>query len=230
MTLAVDGRRFSERVAPPAQAQGRVIPWAIAPLPARGATTPQMPNSDSLCLASFGGGGLPTVMLGLFTGGAHCCTLMRAIALTPAGPARAVDDDLGNAVSSLSRDDGHAVIVTADNAFAYAFTDFADSGMPVRVLQFSSGRFVGVTNRYLALVAKDAAMWWRNFNSDRTNGLGLLAAWVADECVLGRGQDAWATVAHLEAEGRLVAPANWPHGNTYVRELKSFLQKHGYCS
>jgi hypothetical protein len=230
LSVTVDGHRFSRLVAPPAQAEGRVIPWDIAPPPADAATTPQAPNSDALCLARFPGETMPTVLIGLFTGGAHCCTVVRAMTLSSAGPGPSIDDDLGNAGTSLRREGDYALIVTADNNFAYAFTDYADSGMPIRVLQFLRGGFADVTMHHLALVAGDASIWWNGFNRDRANGLGLLAAWVADECVLGHSHSAWATVDHLEADGRLVAPAGWPEEAAFVKKLKSFLMKHQYCS
>jgi hypothetical protein len=229
LSLSVNGRGFSRVVTAPAMAEGKVILWGIAPQPAN-IKTPQKPNSDALCLARFPGGDMPIVLIGLFTGGAHCCTVVRAVQVSSAGPGSFLDDNLGNASASLGRDGDNALIITADNAFAYAFSDYADSGMPIRVLQFQREGFADVTARHPGLVASDASLWWSGFGHDRANGLGLLAAWVADECVLGQDHAAWETVDHLQAEGRLVAPAGWPEGATYLKDLKSFLTRHGYCS
>ena len=61
----------------------------------------------------------------------------------------------------------------------------------------------------------------------------MLAAWVADECTLGQGASAMATVGKLQSEGKLTGPPEekggpWPTSAKYVTTLKSFLAHHGY--
>ena len=222
------GGHFSEPVSPPAQAT-MVFPVSIAPVSADATATVPTPSPGALCLANFPGEARPTVLLGLFTGGAHCCFVTRAIALSSSGLAPPVDEALGNPDASLSPDGRHAVLVTADNSFAYAFSSYAASGMPVEVLTFSGGRFVDVTAQHPDLVTRDAARWWTTFNGAPGNGLGVLAPWVADECTLGRVAYAWTTVDQLQAQGRLSGPASWPQGAAYVHALNAFLAQHGYC-
>ncbi len=221
------GGHFSETVVPPAQTDA-VILWPIAPLPSHPASN-QAPNSDGLCLAAFPGQSLPTLVLGLDTGGAHCCTVVRAVTLSSTGLGPVVDDNLGNPGARLRADGGHALIVTADNAFAYTFASYAASGMPIKVLQFSHGAFVDVTRQHLDLVSQDAVTWMTTFDGAQGNGLGALAAWVADECLVGQGVTAWSTVNQLQAQGKLVGPAGWPTGTAYVAALRTFLTQHGYC-
>jgi hypothetical protein len=223
-----DGGHFSESVSPPATAT-LVFPVSIAPVPTDATTTPQTGYPGAVCLARFPGEALPTVLLGLFTGGAHCCFVTRAIALSSSGLAPAVDEALGNPHASLSPDGEHAVLVTADNAFAYAFSSYAASGLPVKVLQFRGGMFIDVTRQHPDLVAHDAARWWTAFNSNPGNGLGVLAPWVADECSIGQSVNAWKTVDQLQAQGRLSGPSAWLQGAAYVQALKAFLPQHGYC-
>ena len=74
LTVAMGDRHFSEMVAPPAQTDA-VIPWSMGPVP----STPSPPNSDALCLARFPGQDEATLVLGLDTGGAHCCTVVRPL-------------------------------------------------------------------------------------------------------------------------------------------------------
>jgi hypothetical protein len=236
LTIAVsNGATFYEPVVPlppvgTAVQANEVIPWSIAPVPADAASTPTMPNSDALCLAYFPGYSLPTLLLGLDTGGAHCCSVVRAITVSSTGLGPVVDEDVGNPAASLSPDGGDAVIVTADNAFAYAFASYAGSGMPVKVLTFTQGSFVDVTKQHLDLVSSDASTWWSSFTSNPGQGLGELAAWVADECVLGQGTFAWTTIGTLQTQGKLSGPTGWPTGAAYVAQLKTFLAQHGYCS
>jgi len=217
------GATFSEPVVPPDQANV-VIPWSMAPSPTGAA------NSDALCLADFPGESLPVVVIGLETGGAHCCTVVRAITVSTTGLGPVVADDVGNPGASLGPDGSHALIVTADNAFAYAFASYAESSMPVKVLQFDHGTFDDVTTQHPDLVTKDASTWWDVFDQNTGKGLGALAAWVADECLLGQGTSAWTTVNELQAQGQLSGLAGWPTGAAYVQALKSFLALHGYCS
>jgi hypothetical protein len=225
LTVVVGTTRYSETVAPPAP-DNVVVPWSLTPTP----SSPTTPNSDALCLAHFPGQSLPTLLIGLDTNGAHCCTVVRAITVSTAGLAPAVDDNVGNPGAEVQPDGDDALIVTAVNAFAYQFSSYAESGMPIEVLQFSDGRFVDITGGQPDLVTTDAAMWWKAFTSNDStgNGLGVLAAWVADEVVLGQKDSAWAVVDELEAQGKLVGPAGWPSGAAYVMALKTFLTKQGY--
>lgn len=230
LSIAIsNGGTFFEPVVPPDQANA-VIPWSIAPVPADAASTHPLPNSDALCLAYFPGYSMPTLLLGLDTGGAHCCTVVRAISVSTTGLGPVVDEDVGNPAASLSPGGGDAVIVTADNGFAYTFASYAESGMPVKVLIFSHGSFLDITKQHLDLVSNDASTWWSSFTSNPGNGLGVLAAWVADECVLGQGTFAWTTVGTLQTQGKLSGPTGWPTGAAYVTQLNTFLVQHGYCS
>jgi hypothetical protein len=120
--------------------------------------------------------------------------------------------------------------VTADNTFAYAFASYAASAMPVKVLDFHHNAFVDVTKEHLDLVTHDATQWFNIFTDTRSNGLGPLAAWVADECLLGDGAYGWSMVNQLQSQNDLVGPAGWASGAAYVQELKSFLPQHGYCA
>ncbi len=231
-----DGRRFSEAVGPPRDEglspSHLVIPTGLAPRPLGVNATQQEPGTDALCLARFPGEDLPTALFGMYTGYAHCCTVIRAIALSTAGLSPAVEETVGNPGASLRADGADAMFVTADSAFAYEFTAFAYSGMPLELLQFDHGAFVNITKRYSILhpdlAAADASAQWKNFADTPADGLGYLAAWVADECVVGRGGHAWATVDQLEARGKLGGPFT-PTGGAYVRALRTFLTKQGYC-
>ena len=64
-----------------------------------------------------------------------------------------------------SRHNGRFEFLTADDSFAYEFTDFAASGLPIQILTFSDRRFLNVTRQYPKLIAKDAARWMKAFNS-----------------------------------------------------------------
>jgi hypothetical protein len=59
----------------------------------------------------------------------------------------------------------------------------------------------------------------------------VLAAWVADQYLLGRGQKAWATLVSLARKGEFGPRpdlAGWPQGGAYLRALRAFLKQTGY--
>ncbi len=155
----------------------------------------------------------------------------------PTAPWRRLLTTVGNPGAWLQTDGDHALLVTADNAFAYQFDSYAGSGMPILVLEFRSGRFENTTRDHLDLVREDAARWWKNVldsgQAGQSDGLGLIAPWVADECLLGEAPQAYARIDALEAQGKLTGEgpgSSWPAGAAYVRALHIFLRQHGYCS
>jgi len=125
------------------------------------------------------------------------------------------------------------IIVTGDDDDKYQFASFADSGMPLEVLTFRNGGFADTTRAYPDLVRNDAAQWWKSFSDDPGRGLGTLAAWAADQWLLGKGRSMWATIDRQLAEGRFGGHPGvgnpWPTGADYVGALHAFLPQRGYC-
>jgi hypothetical protein len=211
--------------------QATIIPTGIA-LPAAApaaADDAMLP----LCVARFAGNDRPTVLLGFFTGGAHCCTVLRAYPLPATGAGAGVDEWIGNPGVDVRPEGDHAIVATADDAFNYEFNAYAFSGVPVKVLEFRKSAFVDTTHEHLAFVRSDAAVWWESFSANPPQGLGSLAAWVADQCLLDEGPSAWGTIDRLLTEGKLSGDPNagdlWPSGADYVAKLHAFLPQHGYC-
>jgi hypothetical protein len=206
-------------VRPPDRASA-VIPLNIGPSKSSASLV------EPLCLVRFAGDSQPTVLIGLYSGGAHCCSVLRAVSLSSRS---VVDDNIGNPSASLAAEADHAVVVTADDAFNYAFTDYADSGSPIVVLEFQRGQFVNTTRQYQRLVASDAQKWMGLYHGQPDDGLGYLAAWTADECLAGQGSQAWATLNQLQRQGKLPGSPFSPGGAAFVRDLHQFLDRHGYC-
>ena len=129
--------------------------------------------------------------------------------------------------------DGRPEFRTADNRFAYAFTSFAYSAFPPRIFRFDHGRFVDATRRFPALVRRDAAELYARykatFKSSNPDVRGLLAAWLADQYLLGRGPGGWGVVERAERRGELGrSNAGWVAGKRYLRALRVFLHRTGY--
>ena len=190
-----------------------------------------------LCLARFAGSSTPAILLDLFTGGAHCCTIVRAYPLsaTPGTP-QPVDADLVNAGATVIDESGHVVLLTADDRFAYQFSSFAHSGMPVEVLELRGHAFVNSTEDYLGLVDEDATLWLTLFEQDpsKTDGRGFLAAWVADEDRLGQSSQAWQYLHQLDDSGQLAwkpvfaGEPPGPGAAAFLAQLRGLLVKTGY--
>ncbi len=198
------------------------------------ATSPKAPSVHVIDLDATG---QPNVLLGLYTGGAHCCAVEQVFTFDPGTMTYArVEHLFGNAFPRTEDlgHDGQFEFVAADDAFAYAFTDFAASGMPLQILTFTGSRFSDVTGRYPALIRKDATRWLKAFNGERrdhySDSVGLIAAWAADEYRLGKVAAANRFLHQQARAGHLNSPlgASVAQGQKFVSRLQKFLRRHGY--
>jgi len=191
-----------------------------------------------LCLARFSTGGPLVTLLMMTTGGAHCCGLARAY-IVPTSSAtkpvatKPIEQGFGNAYATVGTDAGAPLIVSADDAFYYAFGSYADSLVPIALYTVKDGAFVNVTTAHPALVRTDAEQQWKVFADRSTNPAAVissLAAWVADQCMLGNANTAWQTVAKYSRLGRLTSPdTGYATGDAYISDLEIFLADHNYC-
>lgn len=182
-----------------------------------------------LCLARFRDYADPLAVIGVYSGGAHCCTTYRLFDLDSR---RELQLDAGNVGATLTATATHTLLKTADDSFSYAFTAFAGSAWPIRLLRPTPAGFLDVTRHHPGRIRRDARQWWHFFRHAR-DGRGLLAAWAADQEMLGHDQHVWTTLDRLHADPRLQANAfdaelGWPGGSDYILKLMRFLQTHGY--
>ncbi len=183
------------------------------------------------------GNSRPDVVLDLYTGGAHCCTVEQVFSWQPGTMTYAkTEHDFGDPLVRIADvgPTGRYQMVTADDSFAYQFTDFAASGLPIEIFSFSDRRFTNVTRNYPKLIAKDAATWLQAFQSMSKQGyrdsVGVIAAWAADEDLLGHGKLVSRYLARQASAGHLksgLSPQD-PGGAKFVAELQKFLSRHGY--
>jgi hypothetical protein len=188
-------------------------------------------RTKSLSFRDLDGDGTPELLLSLFTGGAHCCFIQQVFDLRTAPPQKteiSFEDD-GATVKLIN---GKVVFVSADDSFAYEFTDYADSGAPIEIWRYTPGRFVDVTSAFPTLIALDAVRWWSYYrqpakrNDDDVRG--ILAAWAADEALLGKATQAKQTLLQFAFNGVLDHGIGGWKGSTYVRHLWLFLAKEHY--
>jgi hypothetical protein len=187
-------------------------------------------QSNSVHVLDLDASGEPEVLVDLYTGGAHCCAIAEVFAYSAATNAYALTSkDFGDPAWEIQNigPGGQPLFVSADDYFAYAFTDYADSGLPIQIWSFGSGRFQDVTRSYPTLIAKDAAMWWKAFRHNYANGEGLIAAWAADEELLGKNAVVQSALKRQARLGHLRGGFS-SHGKKFVRDLNKFLRRRGY--
>lgn len=187
-------------------------------------------GGHSVRVLDIDGSGEPVAIVTLYTGGAHCCTVAEVFSYDPGtGGYVEADHNFADPAYRLERltPGGDYRFVSADGRFEYAFTDYAASGAPLQIWAFQNGAFTDVTRSYPALVIRDAARWLKAFNRARRDAGGFLAAWAADEELLGHDALVQAKLrsalkaGHLR--GNLVA-----NGRRYIRLLNRFLRRTGY--
>lgn len=190
------------------------------------------PGKSVLHVVDLDRDGEPEVVMGLFTGGASCCFIDQVFSFSPRARTYVKSEhnflDAGASLATLS---GRPVFKSGDARITEAgFTDTADSGTPIQIWRFARGRFTDVTRSYPALIRADAAKWRRLFNRHVSNGVGLIAAWAADEDLLGHSALVSTTLNRLAAQHKLRTPLGLPHNSEtlFVTQLQKLLRKLGY--
>ena len=181
--------------------------------------------------------GEPQVILDLYTGGAHCCFYSRIYRFT--GTAYVSLDHMWGDQSYLLRDlnhDGIPEFVSADDSFAYTFTAYAASAFPIQIWDYADTGMSNVTKSYPALIRQDAQAFWQGYLKGRSrkfaDARGVLAAWMADQYLLGQQASGWATMNRLNAQHAfrgLGAGDLWAKNGKYLAKLRRFLVKMGYA-
>jgi hypothetical protein len=181
----------------------------------------------------------PQLLLDLYSGGAHCCSIAEVFNQAPGTShwTRTSFDfgDPGYQLVDLNHD-GTDEFLSADDRFAYAFTDYAASGMPLLIMRFSDGRFRDVTRAYPSRIARDAGRWMKAFEQQRhghyADTTGIIAAWAADEDALGNGARVARFLVHAASAHELNSGlgAQTPQNARFVAALNRLLRKWGYLS
>lgn len=215
---------------------GKVVYDRAIPLPrdcvAAGCSLLSGPGARSFELRDLGLAGGPAAVIWLWTGGAHCCTVVHVVAL-PNG--RAAVRNFGDPGAKIVELNGQYVFRSADDRFAYLFTSFAASAFPVQLWRFDGSRLTDVTRRFPGTIAADAAQLWRGVLGQRASRgevRGVFAAWAADECELGREDVMASQLASGVADGIFSPPRGEPGGlagSEYAAALRSHLRRWGYC-
>jgi hypothetical protein len=182
----------------------------------------------------------PELLLGFYSGGAHCCSyslVYRYRAETDSYERTSLPwGNAGFRLSDLDRA-GAPEFVSSDDRFAARFTAYAASDSPIRIWRYDRGRLVDVTRRFPGRVEADARMHWRLYLKVRGSKLrevrGILAPWLADQALLGRAAQGWRVLERAYRRGELGRGRTldgYPAGRRYLSVLRSFLRRAGYTS
>jgi hypothetical protein len=163
-------------------------------------------GGSMLKAADLDGDGEPEVLVDTFSGGAHCCLTARVLTWNGTGytPTDIDYRDVGYRLEDADRD-GRPELVGQDPAFSAAFTAFAASAFPPLVYRVDHGRLVNVTRRFPKLVRADAARLLKALRKARRGHdvRGVLAAYVADQYLLGKGSVGTKEVDRQRRKGRV---------------------------
>ena len=192
-------------------------------------------------LRNVWGDGDPEVLIGWTTGGNHCCVELEVGLATANTGGRMLFHDFGNYGGWRGqRHHGGFYFVSGDSRFACAFTACAGSRLPRQVFSIrkSGHGFINVTRNRRDLIEANAAALWKAYLSGHKSNvqgsaLGLIAAWCADQYLLGRKSrcDRW--LAQALARGYLhYAPGDEhfvnPGGEGFIKLLHKDLAAWGY--
>jgi hypothetical protein len=188
-------------------------------------------HASSVRVLDIESSGQPDVVLELYSGGANCCFIDQVFSLDPGTMTYVkTEHNFASAGAGIKRLRHRWRFVSDDDAdFKYEFTDGADSGAPIRIWSFAARHFHDVTLGYPKLIAADASRWLRLFRHHLVNGVGLIAAWAADEELLGHDPLVQSTLAAQARKGDLRDGSNGlATGRRFIAKLNRFLRKLGY--
>jgi hypothetical protein len=120
-------------------------------------------------------------------------------------------------------------VVTGDPRFEMLFTDGAGTATPVQVSRLADGHLVDVSAQFPEVVAIDVkkySQWYRI--RDVFVYIGDLEAWIADECRLGKGREAWGVATNQVEHGIHHAWLS-EYEPQFIQQLSGDFKRWGYC-
>jgi hypothetical protein len=196
----------------------------------------QQDNPDDVRVVDLDGDGEPEVIVTGFSGGAHCCFVGGFYDLrgTTYGETTEFFGSYGFELRDVGKD-GTLELDSSDVRFEDIYSSHAASFPPVRILRFSraggAAHLLDVTRRYPSKIqanAKTAKSLFKEFkaNNGLTEARGVVATYVADQYLLGRGKVGLRELDRQAARGVLGKTAK--QVRTWRKNLLGVLHKYGY--
>lgn len=164
-------------------------------------------NIYDISLEQFQPGGNKYYLFQLFSGGAHCCS---SLLITEIRDNKFIVIDTGfygnsgYVVEDMNKD-GVKEIISGNDMFAYAFTNYSETRFPLRVEKFENGKLINITGKFKDDVIKEMSYFESDlneiikagyecpetddeetFNTDAGTVKTILAAIVADYYSIGK--------------------------------------------
>jgi len=196
-------------------------------------------GQKSLTIRDLDGDGRLDVVADFYTGGAHCCFYSLLYGYRPAtnrfARIRQEWGDPGYRFVDYDHD-GVPELRSGDDRFAYAFTCYACSALPVQIWRYRGGALVDVTRSFPVQVRHDAGALWSGYLRERRRSggdvRGILAAYIADKYLLRAQADGWRRLRQANARGDLHTAGGCfsftPCDGRYLAKLARFLKRTGY--
>jgi hypothetical protein len=193
---------------------------------------------------------VPTVLLGGYTGGAHCCATLQVISLIDGRPiSEMLPMTDGDALDRFPRDidgDGTSDIRWNDDSLLYQFASHAGSWQVPRIYNIVGGKSVVVSRepRYARIFRDFAKKALRSCRRNTTPENGDCAAYAYAMAILGRPEEGIRTADSLvrapvplwlpeDCEGGFDEEGNCPEGklitfDAFEPALRYLMRKNGY--
>jgi len=203
---------------------------------ARGCRPAALWSDKAIRLRDLDVDGEPEVVVDLFTGGASCCvyTLVYGFAADEGSYVRRVKN-FGSGYRPRDYDgDGTVEFFAGDYRFKYVFSCGACSAQPLTIWHWEDLTLSDASRRFPAALRRDARRMYRLYRRARPDPAfvkGILPAYVADLCRIGRCRRALRVVENARRLGELGRRGRYdqpPFGRAYVKALKRFLRRTGY--
>jgi hypothetical protein len=194
-------------------------------------------GSPPLLIRDLDGDREPEVVLNLYSGGASCCSYTLVFFFDSPRYRFRIGywGRYPHTLTDVGRD-GRSEFVGRNPAFDGRFTFPVSSAGPLQIWRFRRGKLRDVTREFPRLVARDSRKLLRLYEEERKDELrdarGVLAAYLADQYLLGQEREAWRVLERALRRGELGrtgADDGWATGRSYLRDLRTFLREHGYA-
>ncbi len=168
-----------------------------------------------LHVADLDADGEPEIFFDAYSGGAHCCTTTRFYTYRSGTNTyrRAPSQYWGNGGYEVKDLDGDGTLELngGDDAFAYAFSSYAASAFPPKIIRYTGDPATGVskltdvTRKFPARIRAQAAELLKVIRKAKPAPdheiQGAIAAYVADQYLLGKGSVGKAELARARKRG-----------------------------
>ncbi|NMG61121.1 hypothetical protein E1H12_22055 [Geitlerinema sp. P-1104] len=147
--------------------------------------------------------GTPEVIITTFSGGAHCCTAHKIYSWNGDyfDTTTLNCQQLGGGTFQDINGDGRVEYLTVDQRFFYAFSSFAGSFPPSRILSFEDGDFHDVSRQHRRELRRRAWQMYVTLQERNHEVNGVLAGYVAQKALLGEFTEGWEfMLAHYDPD------------------------------